>query len=65
MLEVLNASFIRILHVDLTTGESIRMFKCDRPTLVTSHSLDHTGNWLALGDMNGVLSLWNPWFTPG
>ncbi|PLX30941.1 MAG: hypothetical protein C0600_07015 [Ignavibacteria bacterium] len=44
---------------DLTTGESIRMFKCDKHTLVTSLALDYTGNWLALGDMKGVLSVWN------
>jgi WD40 repeat protein len=44
---------------DLTTGESIRLFKMEVPTLVTSLALDHTGNWLALGDMNGSLTVWN------
>ena len=44
---------------DLRTGEAIRMFKTDVPTLVTSLALDYTGNWLALGDMNGHLSVWN------
>jgi hypothetical protein len=45
---------------NLATGEAIRMFKTDNPTLVTSLALDHTGNWLVLGDMNGHLSAWNP-----
>ncbi|MBN1446994.1 MAG: caspase family protein [Bacteroidetes bacterium] len=44
---------------DLTTGECIRIFKTDTPTLVTSLALDHTGTWLASGDMNGTLSVWN------
>ncbi len=44
---------------DLSTGEAIRMFKTATPTLVTSLALDHTGRWLALGDMNGHLSVWN------
>lgn len=44
---------------NLATGEAIRMFKSDNPTLVTSLALDHTGNWLALGDMNGHLAVWN------
>ncbi|MBE0642546.1 MAG: caspase family protein [Bacteroidetes bacterium] len=44
---------------DLATGEAIRMFKAAQPTLITSLALDHTGNWLALGDMNGRLTLWN------
>jgi len=44
---------------DLRTGESIRMFKTDQPTLITSLALDHTGTWLALGDMHGTLTVWN------
>ncbi|MFZ1728526.1 MAG: caspase family protein [Bacteroidota bacterium] len=44
---------------DLATGEANRMFKAERPTLITSLALDHTGNWLALGDMNGHLTVWN------
>lgn len=44
---------------DLSTGEAIRMFKPARPTLITSLALDRTGNWLALGDMNGHLTVWN------
>lgn len=44
---------------DLSTGEAIRMFKSAQPTLVTSLALDRSGNWLALGDMNGHLSVWN------
>ncbi|MFA6234111.1 MAG: caspase family protein, partial [Bacteroidota bacterium] len=44
---------------DLLTGETNRMFKAERPTLITSIALDHTGNWLALGDMNGHLTVWN------
>ena len=44
---------------DLRTGESIRMFKSDQPTLITSLALDHTGTWLALGDMHGTLTVWN------
>ena len=44
---------------NLGTGEAIRMFKADTPTLVTTLALDHTGNWLATGDMNGHLAVWN------
>ncbi len=44
---------------DLTTGECIRIFRPVKPTLVTSLALDHTGTFLAAGDMNGVLSVWN------
>ncbi|MDX9758965.1 MAG: caspase family protein [Bacteroidota bacterium] len=44
---------------DLSTGEAIRMFKTARPTLMTTLALDHRGDWLALGDMNGHLSVWN------
>ena len=44
---------------DLRTGESIRMFKHEQPTLITSLALDHTGTYLVLGDMNGRLTVWN------
>lgn len=44
---------------NLSTGEAIRMFKSASPTLVTSLELDLKGNRLALGDMNGQLSVWN------
>ncbi len=44
---------------DLTTGESIRMFKSENPTLITALDLDHTGTYLVLGDMAGRLIVWN------
>jgi WD40 repeat protein len=44
---------------DLRTGESIRSFRPDPSTLITALDLDHTGTFLALGDMRGRLSVWN------
>lgn len=44
---------------NLGTGECIRVFRTGKPTLVTALALDYTGSYLALGDMNGRLSLWN------
>lgn len=44
---------------NLSTGECIRVFRAGKPTLVTALALDYTGSYLALGDMNGRLSLWN------
>ncbi|MDT8323459.1 MAG: caspase family protein [Bacteroidota bacterium] len=44
---------------DLRTGESIRIFKPEPSTLITALDLDHTGTFLALGDMQGRLSVWN------
>jgi WD40 repeat protein len=44
---------------DLRTGEAIRMFRNTQPTLITSMSLERGGGILALGDMNGMLSVWD------
>lgn len=44
---------------DLATGEAIRMFRPAHPTLITSLALDQGGDRLALGDMNGHLTVWN------
>ncbi|MCB2204996.1 caspase family protein [bacterium] len=44
---------------DLTTGEAIRMFKPEASTLMTALALDHTGRFLAVGDMKGRLIVWN------
>lgn len=44
---------------DLRTGESIRSFRPDPSTLITALDLDYTGTFLALGDMQGRLSVWN------
>jgi len=43
---------------NLATGECIRTFRSSQPTLVTSLSLDASGNYLACGDMNGRLTVW-------
>ncbi len=44
---------------NLATGECIRIFRPEQPTLMTSIALDHTGSYLAAGDMNGMLTVWN------
>jgi WD40 repeat protein len=42
------------------TGECIRTFRTGRPTLVTALSLSGDQKTLAIGDMNGMLTIWEP-----
>jgi WD40 repeat protein/uncharacterized caspase-like protein len=44
---------------NLNTGECIRIFRPEPATLVTAIALDYTGTRLAMGDMNGTLTVWN------
>jgi WD40 repeat protein len=44
---------------NLTTGECIRIFRAEQATLLTSIALDASGELLAAGDMNGMLTVWS------